>query len=69
MNSKKYILRAIALLVVVATSIALVFSNKLGAFQHDHSAHGGNSAPATNAGGDRKILYWYDAMNPQHTLT
>lgn len=69
MKSKDYVLRIIALTVVVVISLALLFGSKLRAFQHDHSSQGGGSAAAANASGGRKVLYWYDAMNPQHTYS
>jgi len=65
MKSRNNILRILALVAVVTISLMLLFGKKLGAFQHDHSAQ--NSSSAANSSGERKILYWYDAMNPQHT--
>jgi len=65
MKSKNNVLRILALVAVVTISLMLLFGKKLGAFQHDHSAQ--NSSSAANSSGERKILYWYDAMNPQHT--
>ncbi|MGA2990091.1 MAG: efflux RND transporter periplasmic adaptor subunit [Candidatus Korobacteraceae bacterium] len=65
MKTRNYVLRIIALAAVVAISFALLFGNKLRAFQHDHSS---SPAAAANAGG-RKVLYWYDAMNPQHSYS
>ena len=64
MKSKNKVLRILALVAVVAISLTLLFGKKLGAFQHDHSSQ---SSAAASSGGERKILYWYDAMNPQHT--
>ena len=65
MKSRNNILRILALVAVVTISLMLLFGKKLGAFQHDHSAQ--NSSSAANSSGERKIFYWYDAMNPQHT--
>jgi RND family efflux transporter MFP subunit len=65
MKSRNNVLRILALVAVVTISLMLLFGKKLGAFQHDHSAQ--NSSSAANSSGERKILYWYDAMNPQHT--
>jgi RND family efflux transporter MFP subunit len=65
MKPMKKILRIIALTVVVAISLVLLFGNKLRVFQHGSS--GSSSVAAASSGGDRKVLYWYDAMNPQHT--
>ena len=64
MKSKNKVLRILALVAVVAISLTLLFGKKLGAFQHDHSAQ---SSAAASSSGERKILYWYDAINPQHT--
>ena len=56
-------LRASALLTAIALAIGAVFSGKVVAFfQHDHSVSQA-SAPTK----ERKVLYWYDAMNPQRT--
>jgi len=60
-------LRAFALLAAIALAIGAVFSGKVVAFfQHDHKDTGSVSqtAPPTT---ERKVLYWYDAMNPQRT--
>jgi RND family efflux transporter MFP subunit len=65
MKSRNSVLRVLALVAVVAISLMLLFGKKLGAFQHDQSAQ--NSSSAASSSASRKILYWYDAMNPQHT--
>ncbi len=67
MKSKNNILRILALVAVVTISLLLLFGKKLGAFQHDHSNQASAQSTAASASGERKILYWYDAMNPQHT--
>ncbi len=65
MKSKIPVFRILALVAVVAISMMLLFGKKLGAFQHDHSAQ--SSSSAAKSSGEHKVLYWYDAMNPQHT--
>ena len=60
-------LRASALLTAIALAIGAVFSGKVVAFfQHDHKDAGSvtKAAPPTK---EHKVLYWYDAMNPQRT--
>lgn len=52
----KYILLIIIVLIVVA---AVYGGKKAGLFQHA----GSNAASSSGA---RKVLYWYDAMNPEH---
>jgi RND family efflux transporter MFP subunit len=60
-------LRAIALLAAIGLAIGEVFSGRVVAFfQHDHKDAGPVSkAPVQTE--ERKVLYWYDAMNPQRT--
>jgi RND family efflux transporter MFP subunit len=59
-------LRAFALLAAIALAIGAAFSGKVVAFfQHDHKD--ANSAKVTPQTKERKVLYWYDAMNPQRT--
>ena len=65
MKSRTKVFRILALVAVVAISLLLLFGKKLGAFQHDHSSQGSPVAASDTSG--RKVLYWYDAMNPQHT--
>jgi multidrug efflux pump subunit AcrA (membrane-fusion protein) len=56
------ILRVLALLAAIALAAGATFSGKVSAlFEHDHS-----SPQATAGHTERKVLYWYDAMNPQH---
>ncbi len=53
-------LRIVALVVAVAIVLGVLYGGKVtAAFQHEH----GQPPAAT---GERKVLYWYDAMNPQH---
>jgi RND family efflux transporter MFP subunit len=46
-------------MVAVAVTLGLLYSKRVtAAFQHDH-------AQSASVGG-RKVLFWYDAMNPEH---
>lgn len=55
----KKILRYLALSVAIVVLAGALYGGKLAAaFQHDHTQQA--------ASGERKVLYWYDAMNPQH---
>ena len=57
--AQKKILRISALVLALALVAGAIFGGKVrAAFQHDHS---GPQA----ASGERKVLFWYDAMNPQ----
>jgi RND family efflux transporter MFP subunit len=61
------ILRNFALLFALVLAVGVVFSAKVVAlFQHEHAALPAAS-PAKTSPAERKALYWYDAMNPQHT--
>jgi len=57
-------LRIPALIAVIAVAIGALYGGKVTAlFRHQHTG-----SEATNSGGapvERKVLYWYDAMNPQ----
>ncbi len=56
------IIRISALVAAIALAIGVTFGGRISAiFQQQHSA-----AQTTTAGSERKVLYWYDAMNPQH---
>lgn len=56
-------LRMSALIVALAVMGGILYGGRvLAAWQHDHSDHQQGSATS----GERKVLYWYDAMNPQH---
>src|SRR5512146_87061 len=58
MAQKNKALRVFALVAAVAVVLGVLYGGKLlAAFQHNH--------PAKSASGERKVLYWYDAMNPQ----
>lgn len=59
-HSNNRFLRILALVAVIAVVIGVLYGEKVtAAFQHDHGQQ-----PASS--GERKVLYWYDAMNPQH---
>jgi RND family efflux transporter MFP subunit len=58
MAHKKQFFRIMALAAVVVVLGVLYGGNVVDAFQHNHATQTG--------GGERKVLYWYDAMNPQH---
>jgi membrane fusion protein, copper/silver efflux system len=52
-------LRIGALVLALAVVVGVLYGKKVAAaFQHEHQQSG--------AGGERKVLYWYDPMNPQH---
>jgi membrane fusion protein, copper/silver efflux system len=54
------ILRTIALVAAIAVVIGVLYAaNVRAAFQHEH-----DQQPTSSA--EKKVLYWYDAMNPQH---
>ena len=56
------ILRISAVVAAIALAVGVTVSGKVSAlFQHEHSA-----SQATTASAERKVLYWYDAMDPQH---
>ena len=56
------IVRTLILLAGIALAVGVTFSGRVSAiFQHEHSA-----SQTTAAATKRKVLYWYDAMNPQH---
>ncbi len=58
--SRSNSLRILALVAAAAVIAAILWGGRvMAAFQHDHGA-------AQKAGGERKVLYWYDAMNPAH---
>ena len=60
MTRTNKILRTIALIIAIAVVLGVTYGGKVrAALQHEHSQQ-----PA--AIGERNVLYWYDAMNPQH---
>ncbi len=64
-TGKKKTLRVLALIAVVAILGALLFREKVvSLFQQGTT---GARAQSSGESGGRKVLYWYDAMNPQHT--
>lgn len=53
-------LRILALAAVIAVVLGLLYGGKvIAAFRHSHGQQ------QTAASGERKVLYWYDAMSPQ----
>lgn len=59
-------LRVLALIAVVAISAVLLFRGKLSSIYAQK--HSSPALPVSNeTSGGRRVLYWYDAMNPQHT--
>ena len=60
MAQTKNLIRGLAVIGAVVALIGLLYGGQvLAAFQHDHSRQ-------QAATGERKVLYWYDAMNPQN---
>jgi len=58
-QTKNKFLRILALVAAIAVVFGVLYGGKVvSAFQHDHGQQ--------TASGERKVLYWYDAMNPQH---
>ncbi len=56
------VLRVLAIVAAIALAVGGTFGGKVSAsFQHQKS-----TSQQTAAGSERKVLYWYDAMNPQH---
>ena len=54
----KKVLRTVALVIVIVIALAMLYSGKLAAFQQNRTAQ--------QTSGERKVLYWYDAMSPQN---
>ncbi len=48
---------------LLVTALGIVFA---GATHHWFNSASGKNTTEANANGERKVLYWYDAMNPQH---
>ena len=58
-QTKNNFLRIAALLLAVIAIVGVLYGKRVtAAFQHEHEQ--------SSASGERKILYWYDAMNPQN---
>ena len=58
-HTKNNFLRIAALGLAIAVVLGLLYGKRVtAALQHDH--------PLSASGGERKPLYWYDAMNPDH---
>jgi hypothetical protein len=58
-QTKNNVLRIAALALAIAVVLGLLYGKRVtAAFQQDHQP--------SASGGQRKVLYWYDAMNPQH---
>ena len=58
-ETKNKLLRIAALTLAIAVVLGLLYGKRVtAALQHDHSQ--------SASGGERKPLYWYDAMNPDH---
>src|SRR5271166_5356452 len=60
MNNRS--LRIGALVLAVIAVLGAVYGRRVLAWQDPHAAHGGPQRPS----GQRTVLYYYDAMNPQH---
>lgn len=56
------VLRILAIVAAIALAVGVTFGGRVAAiFQQQPT-----SSQPTAAGSERKVLYWYDAMNPQH---
>ena len=60
MNNKP--LRIAALVLVVIVALGMVYGRRILGWRNQQGAHGASQVSQ----GERKILYYYDAMNPQH---
>ena len=60
MNNRS--LRIAALVLAVIAVLGAVYGRRVLAWQDPHAAHGSAQSPS----GQRTVLYYYDAMNPQH---
>src|SRR5450759_3449570 len=56
------VLRVLALGAAIALAVGVTFGGRVSAFFQRHRSASQTSA----AGSERKVLYWYDAMSPQH---
>jgi RND family efflux transporter MFP subunit len=59
-------LKKIIIAVLLVAALGVVFA---GATHHWFKPANGKSSAGANTNGERKVLYWYDAMNPQHHYT
>ena len=56
------VLRISVLVAAIALAVGVTFRSRVSAiFQHQPAA-----SQTTAAGSERRVLYWYDAMSPQH---
>lgn len=55
--------KKIIIAVLLIAALGVVFA---GATHHWFWTASGKDSTGANANGERKVLYWYDAMNPQH---
>ena len=56
------VLRILALGAAIALAVGITFSGRVSALFQGQQ----NASQTSAAGSERKILYWYDAMSPQH---
>jgi Cu(I)/Ag(I) efflux system membrane fusion protein len=58
--TKNKVLRTLALAAMVLVVLGSLYGGKvIAAWQHDHGSQ-------PSSAGERRVLYWYDAMNPPH---
>ena len=55
------VLRVLALVAAIALAVGVAFSGRVSAFFQRQQP-----ASQTTAAGSERVLYWYDAMSPQH---
>ena len=68
MNSKRF-LKVLAIISAAVLMAFLFYTKRVSASRPAHSAHTGavhHGATAPYRTSEHKVLYWYDAMNPQH---
>jgi len=56
------VLRVLAIMAAIALAVGVTFSARVSAIFHRQQS----TSQPNAAGNERKVLYWYDAMNPQH---
>lgn len=66
MTSNKKLSAVAALLVLVGAGLGYGVANWRAGHPPAMSSEAPSDAPASGAAGDRKVLYWYDPMVPQH---